>query len=138
VVPHVVSPAPQEHVPETQWVMPVHACLQLPQFESSLWTDTHEPSQYIWSCTHGETHLPAEHPNPLPHATPHAPQFCGSAVRSVHEPSQLVEPCWQTQRPWMQVADWTQLVLQEPQLSASDCVSTHAPAQNVRPDEQLS
>jgi hypothetical protein len=137
-VPHVVSPEPQEHLPETQWVVPVHACLQLPQFESSLWTDAHEPLQYSSSCPHGETHLPAEQPNPLSHATPHAPQFSGSAVRSMHEPSQFVEPCWQTQLPWTQVAVWTQLALQEPQLLVSVCVSTHVPAQNVRPDEQLS
>jgi hypothetical protein len=37
--PHSVDPGPQEHVPETQWDVPGHACLQAPQFESSLWTE---------------------------------------------------------------------------------------------------
>lgn len=134
----MVSPEPQEHVPETQWAAPVHACLQPPQFESSLWTDTHEPSQYVWSCPHGETHRPAEQAYPLSHATPHAPQLSGSPSRSVQVPLQFVEPCWHTQRPWTQVADWTQALLQEPQLLVSVCVSTHAPVQNVRPDEQES
>jgi hypothetical protein len=56
----------------------------------------------------------------------------------VHEPSpQFVNPCWQTQLPWTQVADWTQALSHEPQLLLSVCVSTH-PAQNVRPDEQES
>ena len=39
VVPQNMSPPLQEHLPETQWDVPVHACLQPPQFESSLSTD---------------------------------------------------------------------------------------------------
>ena len=139
VLPHIVSPlAPQEHLPETQWDVPGHDCLQAPQFESSLWTDMHEPSQYIWSSAHGETHLPAEQPYPVSHTKPHAPQLCGSPWRSMHEPSQLVDPCWQTQMPWTQVAVWSQELSHEPQLSLSVCVSTHPAEQNVRPDEQES
>lgn len=138
VVPHSASPEAQEHLPETQWDVPVHASLQPPQFASSLWTDMHEPAQYIWSCAHGETHRPAEQPNPVSHTRPHAPQFRGSPWRSTHEPSQLVDPCRQTQLPWTQVADWSQALLHEPQFSLSVCMSTHAPAQNVRPDEQES
>jgi hypothetical protein len=45
VVPHSVSPPPQEHLPATQWDVPVHTSLQPPQFESSFWTDMHEPPQ---------------------------------------------------------------------------------------------
>ena len=136
VVAHIVSPEPQEHVPETQWDVPGHACLQAPQFESSLWTDMHEPAQYFWSCAHGETHRPAEQPYPVSHTKPHAPQFRGSPSRSMHEPSQFVDPCWQAQLPWTQVADWSQALSHEPQLLLSVCVSTHPPEQNVRPDEQ--
>jgi len=136
VVPHSESPEPQEHLPETQRDAPGHTFLQAPQFESSLWTDVHEPSQYIWSCAHGETHRPAEQPQPVSHTRPHDPQFRGSPWRSMHEPSQFVEPCWQTQLPWTQLADWSQALLHEPQLLVSVCVSTHPAEQNVRPDEQ--
>ncbi len=38
-LPHSANPEPQEHVPETQWDVLGHACLQAPQFESSLWTE---------------------------------------------------------------------------------------------------
>ena len=56
----------------------------------------------------------------------------------MHEPSQFVDPCWQTQLPWTQVAVWSQALSHEPQLLLSVCVSTHPAAQNVRPDEQES
>lgn len=54
----------------------------------------------------------------------------------MHELSQFVVPCWQTQLPWTQVFDESQALSHEPQLLLSLCVSTHPPAQNVRPDEQ--
>lgn len=60
VAPHSASPELQEHLPETQWDVPVHACLQPPQLESSLWIDTQSPSQNISSCPHGGTHRAAE------------------------------------------------------------------------------
>jgi hypothetical protein len=48
---------------------------QVPQFEVSFLTSTHEPSQFSVPLAHATTHWPPVHTCPVPQRTPHLPQL---------------------------------------------------------------
>jgi hypothetical protein len=117
------SPGPQSHP---------HA----PQLCGSLAVLTQIPPQSVWPA--GQTHLPATHSLPPVQALPHFPQCWLLDWRSKIPPAQLAMPGGSTQSvahpPSMQQEPGKlQPLPQAPQLSGSVDVSTHLPAQYVRP-----
>ncbi len=133
VLPHLVSPLPQEQDPATQ-VPPPHETSQAPQWPASVALSTQTPKQTSVLPT-GQTHLLAVQVAPTGHLLKQAPQLSKSLVLSVQTtPHMSGLATGQVQTPLAQLAPVGHFLAQAPQLFTSVDTSVQPiPGQRIIP-----
>lgn len=108
-------------------VEPEHVVLHAPQWFGSLVRSTHVSPHIV--CPGGHAHVPLSHACDAPHLWPHEPQLSRSFAKSRQVPAQKSVPGGQLslQVPPRHAMPVVHSIVQLPQCSGSDEVSTHVP-----------
>ena len=132
VPPQRRSPDGQTQCPLLHVMPPEHTTPQPPQLEGSDVVLMHAPLHR--ESPVGHAHAPLTHDAPEGHATVHEPQCVELVFVSTQEvPHCVSEPHPVAQPPFKQTWPDAHVWPHEPQLSASDDSSTHAPLQTIVP-----